>query len=280
VKFSLEQQNKDAVKLITTIMLVSNTRTDRARLRDRADVIVYGIKAGVTELDIRRFLEVDGRKVVSIYIHDGSVIVIYKERWMAVAFFCSWHSNQMTTILGDRRLKVIIINQHVRAAVFPECSTSKYDRQKLSVIVTPQAPIISCPEESSTATTASFLTSESSTATTVTALDETVLGLDSFDKDLQKQRVDILREHHVAYMHPRWKFSLEGDRKRFLSNASPRLKTKLLESRVRDRSRSRLRRLQDRRNQRKRVIRSAASMIQALNKEQHVPLISPRWVWM
>jgi hypothetical protein len=153
VKFSFEQQIKDAVKLITTIMLVSNTRTDRARLRDRADVIVYGIKAGVTELDIRRFLEVDGRKVVSIYIHKGSVIVIYKERWMAVDFFCSWHSNQMTTILGDRRLKVIVINQHVRAAVFPECSTSKYDRQKLSDIVTPQAPIISCLEESSTATT-------------------------------------------------------------------------------------------------------------------------------
>jgi len=110
--------------------------------------------------------------------------------------------------------------------------------------------------------TVSFLTSESSTATTVTALDETVLGLDSLDKDLQKH--NILREHHVAYMHPRWKFSLEGDRKRFLSNSSPCLKTKLLESRVRDRSRSRLRRLQDRRNQRKRVIRSAASMIQAV----------------
>ena len=153
----------------------------------------------------------------------------------------------------------------VRAAVFPECSTSKHDRQSLSVIVTPQAPIISCPEESSTATTASFLTSESSTATTVTALDETVLGLDFLDKDLQKHRVDILREHHVAYMHPRWKFSFSyGDRKRFLSNASPRLKTKLLDSRVRDRSRSRLRRLQDQRNQRKRVIRNAASMIQAV----------------
>ena len=69
MKFSSEQQSKDAAKLITTIMLVSNTRTDRARLRDRADVIVYGIKAGVTQLDIRRFLEVDGRKVVSIYIH-------------------------------------------------------------------------------------------------------------------------------------------------------------------------------------------------------------------
>jgi hypothetical protein len=87
VKFSFEQQIKDAVKLITTIMLVFNTHTDHARLRDHADVIVYGIKAGVTELDIRRFLEVDGRKVVSIYIHNGSVIVIYKERWMAVDFF-------------------------------------------------------------------------------------------------------------------------------------------------------------------------------------------------
>jgi hypothetical protein len=119
-------------------------------------------------------------------------------------------------------------------------------------------------------------------ATTVTALDETVLGLDSFNKALQKHRVDILRKHHVAYMHPGiWTISFSSrDRKRFLSNASPHLKTKLLESRVRDRSRSRLRRLQDRRNQRKRVIRSAASMIQALNKEQHVPLISPRWVWM
>ncbi len=78
MKFSFEQQSKDTAKLITTIMLVSNTHTDHARLRDRADVIVYGIKAGVTELDIRQFLEVDGRKVVSIYIHNGSVIVIYK----------------------------------------------------------------------------------------------------------------------------------------------------------------------------------------------------------
>ena len=119
MKFSSEQQSKDTAKLITTIMLVSNTHTVRARLRDRADVILYGIKAGVTELDIRQFLKVDGRKVVSIYIHDGSVIVIYKERWMAVAFFCSWHSNQMTTILGDRRLKVIAINQHVRGRSFP-----------------------------------------------------------------------------------------------------------------------------------------------------------------
>ena len=114
------------------------------------------------------------------------------------------------------------------------------------------------------ATTVSFLTSESSTATTVTALDETVLGLNSFDKALQKHRVDNLRKHHVAYMHPRGKFSLEGDRKRFLSNASPHLKTKLLDSSVRDRSRSRLRRIQDKRNQRKRVIRNAASMIQAV----------------
>ena len=71
MKFSSEQQSKDTTKLITTIMLVSNTHADRARLRDRADVIVYGIKAGVTEKDIRQFLEVDGHKVVSIYIHDG-----------------------------------------------------------------------------------------------------------------------------------------------------------------------------------------------------------------
>ena len=65
MKFSSEQQSKDTTKLITTIMLVSNTHKDRARLRDQADVIVYGIKAGVTEKDI---LEVNGQ-VVSIYIH-------------------------------------------------------------------------------------------------------------------------------------------------------------------------------------------------------------------
>ena len=124
--------------------------------------------------------------------------------------------------------------------------------------------------------TVSFLTSESSTATTVTALDETVLGLDSFDKALQKHRVDILRKHHVAYMHPGiWTISFSSrDRKRFLSNASPHLKTKLLDSSVRDRSRSRLRWIQDKRNQRKRVIRNAASMIQAVFRKHRCHRLS------
>lgn len=108
---------------------------------------------------------------------------------------------------------------------------------------------------------------------TVTAEVVTVLGRNNFDsapettdfESENKRRVDILEEHHVAYMHPGiWTFpSSSSDRKRFLSNASPRRKTKLLDSRVRDRTRSQARRLWDLRNQRECVIRNAASRIQA-----------------
>ena len=44
------------------------------------DVYVYGIAAAaVTEFDVRQFLDVDCRKVVSISIHVGCAIVKFKE---------------------------------------------------------------------------------------------------------------------------------------------------------------------------------------------------------
>jgi hypothetical protein len=131
-------------------------------------------------------------------------------------------------------------------------------------------------DESSKTEIAPVLLSESSSDTTVTAEvdvtypetgdvqfeDETGHDSDaedeSFDKALQHSRMVILKKRTEEYIH---RHDITKGRKKFMSNASHRLKIKLLDSKIKTRTRNRTKPLRDRHFRKESVIQVAASIV-------------------